>query len=146
MTPPASRDRQARAGALACALAAACLLVLVTGRPAPVSGAGAPAPDMRLDPARDPVPALDALPRVGPRTARALAAAASEAPFHEGRDLRRVRGIGPVTAARIAPHLRLPSPPLPPLPPPLPADSHAGTGPATGPGTSPRRSAPDAPR
>lgn len=52
----------------------------------------------RLDPNRAPVEALRVLPGIGPGRAAAIVAAR---PFCAAADVRRVRGIGPVTWSRI---------------------------------------------
>ncbi len=52
---------------------------------------------------------LASLPRVGPGLAKSIVAERTRGPYRSIRDLdRRVRGIGPVTRAGIAPHLRFP--------------------------------------
>lgn len=73
------------------------------------------AADERLDPNRAPEVELDRLPGVGPSTARAIVASREDGgPFRWREDLLRVRGIGPATLAKIAPHVALaPSPPGP---------------------------------
>jgi competence protein ComEA len=68
----------------------------------------------RINPNTAPWWELTALPRIGEVTARAIVAhrkAAATAPsatpaFTRAEDLAAVRGIGPKTVARIAPHLR----------------------------------------
>lgn len=92
------------------------------------------APDERLDPNRAPVVELDRLSGVGPTTARAIVATREEGPFRWREDLLRVRGIGPATLAKIAPHVA-----LPPAPPGLaeagrerPGSLAGGQGAATG--------------
>lgn len=109
--PVQVRGAVARAGTRVILLAAAGLLIAASGRVAPHAGHGTPAPDMRIDPARDKVTVIDVLPGVGPRIAAAMQSAASAAPFTDGRDLRRTRGIGARSAARLAPHVLLPSSP-----------------------------------
>jgi hypothetical protein len=69
-------------------------------------GSVAVAPVLVLDPNTAPPQALAALPHVGPALASRLVEARAERPFTSLDDLRgRVRGVGPVTLARIAPHL-----------------------------------------
>lgn len=52
--------------------------------------------------------ALAVLPHIGPTLARRIAEARAEGPFRSKEDLAaRVRGIGPATLARIAPHVRV---------------------------------------
>ncbi len=68
---------------------------------------------------------------MGPATAEAIVSARDEQAFRTVDDLLRVRGIGPSTLAKIAPHLRVTS---------LPASRAAprtasGTAPETAPGT-----------
>jgi competence protein ComEA len=68
-------------------------------------------PNLILDPNTAPARILTVLPHFGPTLARRLVEARSEQPFSSLDDLRaRVRGIGPVTLARIAPYLRIPPP------------------------------------
>ncbi|HSG47204.1 MAG TPA: helix-hairpin-helix domain-containing protein, partial [Longimicrobiales bacterium] len=50
---------------------------------------------------------LDRLPGVGPGTARAVVQARDSLPFVSLQDLLRVRGIGPATLERLAPHLEV---------------------------------------
>ncbi len=67
--------------------------------------------DERLDPNRATAVELDRLPGVGAATAKAIVDARSErGPFVVSEDLLEVRGIGPATLERLAPHLDLPSP------------------------------------
>lgn len=115
---------------------AGCLLALALaapGRPPPPRTAG-PAPGgaagllfgRPLDPNRAAPAALEALPRIGPARAAAIAAAREGAPFCRLEDLLRVPGIGPHTLAAAAPGLALAPPPAA-CPPP-----RAGAGPAGG--------------
>ena len=68
--------------------------------------------DLVLDPNTASPQALEALPHVGPTLARRIAEARADGPFRSLDDVRaRVRGIGPVTLARIAPYLKIASPP-----------------------------------
>jgi competence protein ComEA len=67
-----------------------------------------PFPELVLDVNTAPLRALAALPHLGPTLALRLDEARAERPFQSMNDVRdRVRGIGPVTLARIAPHLRI---------------------------------------
>ena len=67
---------------------------------------GAPTP---LDPNAADRPSWDRLPGIGPRTAEAiLEHRTARGPFHSPEDLLEVRGIGPVTLAKIRPWLRWP--------------------------------------
>lgn len=69
-------------------------------------------PGERLDPNRASALELDRLPGVGPAVADALVRSREEAgPFLRPEDLLRVRGVGPSTLARIAPHLDFASSP-----------------------------------
>ena len=69
-------------------------------------------PGERIDPNRADEVELDRLPGVGPATARAIVAAREEGhSFRRSEDLETVRGIGPSTAARLAPFLDLDRPP-----------------------------------
>lgn len=62
----------------------------------------------RIDPNTADAVELDRLPGVGPATAGALVASREETGGYRWReDLLRVRGIGPATLARMAPHLSL---------------------------------------
>lgn len=77
---------------------------------------GAPfqAAALKLDPNTASAEALAALPRIGPTLARRIVEAQAAGPFRSPEDLRaRVRGIGPVTLARIEPYLRFDDPPGP---------------------------------
>jgi competence protein ComEA len=65
-------------------------------------------PEFKLDPSRATVDELAALPHIGPTLARRIVEARADGPFLGREDLRaRVRGIGPVTLARIAPYLSI---------------------------------------
>jgi hypothetical protein len=65
-------------------------------------------PDLILDVNSAPLRALAALPHLGPTLARRLDEARAERPFGSLEEIRaRVRGVGPVILARIAPHLRI---------------------------------------
>jgi type II secretory pathway component PulK len=65
------------------------------------------APELVLDPNTAPPRVLAALPNFGPALVNRLVEARAERPFSSLDDVRdRVRGVGPVTLARIAPHLR----------------------------------------
>ncbi|MDE2944543.1 MAG: helix-hairpin-helix domain-containing protein [Gemmatimonadota bacterium] len=84
----------------------------------------------RIDVNRAPADELRRLPGVGPSLAEALIEERQRAPFRETADLERVRGVGEVTARRLAPHLRFepgaprsapaPAPRRPALPPAAP--------------------------
>jgi hypothetical protein len=70
-------------------------------------------PDLVLDVNSAPLRALAALPHLGPTLARRLDEARAERPFSSLDEIKaRVRGIGPVTLARIAPHLRIENQPV----------------------------------
>ena len=82
--------------------------LLFGGRGSP-RGAGpvVTAAELRLDPNEATAEALEALPQIGPTLARRIVEAKAAGPFHSASELRaRVRGIGPVTLARIEPYLR----------------------------------------
>ncbi|MDG3008010.1 ComEA family DNA-binding protein [Paludisphaera mucosa] len=65
------------------------------------------APVLVVDVNAVPVEVLSALPSVGPALAREIVERRAEAPFLSLSDLaRRARGVGPVTLARLARHLR----------------------------------------
>lgn len=62
----------------------------------------------RLDPNTATEEELDRLPGIGPAAARAIVESrAAEGPFADVGTLTRVRGIGPATVERLAPHLTL---------------------------------------
>ena len=66
------------------------------------------APGERLDPNTASEEELDRLPGIGPAAARAIVESRSaEGPFGDAEALARVRGIGPATIERLAPHLTL---------------------------------------
>lgn len=66
------------------------------------------APGERLDPNTASEEELDRLPGIGPAAARAIVASRiAEGPFGDVGALTRVRGIGPATVERLAPHLAL---------------------------------------
>jgi Helix-hairpin-helix motif len=63
--------------------------------------------ELRIDPSSATPEALATLPAIGPTLARRIVDAQADGPFRSPADLRaRVRGIGPVTLARIEPYLR----------------------------------------
>jgi hypothetical protein len=65
-------------------------------------------PELVLDPNTAPVRVLATLPHFGPTLANRLVEARSEGPFHSLEEVSdRVRGLGPVTLAGIAPYLRI---------------------------------------
>ena len=67
------------------------------------------APGERLDPNTATEEELDRLPGIGPAAARAIVESRNaEGAFPEAGALTRVRGIGPATVERLAPHLTLP--------------------------------------
>lgn len=100
-TPPVGRLLAAGGFALACAIG----LTAPPGRPA-----GPPPPPLRADPNTAPRLVLLALPRIGPARAGAILAARKQAPYRSLADLdARVPGIGPATAAALAPHLAFPN-------------------------------------
>src|SRR5262245_34923391 len=73
----------------------------------PGSDSALRAPDLVLEPNTAPLRALEVLPHVGSGLANRLVEARIERPFTSLQDLRdRVRGMGDITLARIAPHLR----------------------------------------
>jgi competence protein ComEA len=66
------------------------------------------APRLVVDPNTAPPEVLAALPHVGPSLVRKLVEQRELRPFASMEDMRRrVRGFGPVTLARLAPHLRI---------------------------------------
>lgn len=84
----------------------------VAGNRARAARAATPlAADEKLDPNRAPEVELRRLPGVGPVLARALVEHRRAMPFRRRDDLLGVRGIGPATLRRIAPHLDLPDGP-----------------------------------
>lgn len=65
-------------------------------------------PLLVLDPNTAPPQTLEVLPQIGPKLAGRIVEARTERPFASLEDLRdRVRGIGPITLARLAPHLHI---------------------------------------
>ncbi len=101
------------------AFVAALLIAAAAGwpdaRPPPADEAILPPPrgaerllyGLALDANLEPEAALEALPSVGPARARALVRAREARPFVRCADLLSVPGIGPVTYARIAPHVEV---------------------------------------
>ncbi len=86
------------------------------GRPTVARSVSVSAPDpaerggagLVLDANTAPAEALETLPHVGPTLARRIVEARAEGAFRSLPDLQaRVRGIGPVTLARITPYLRI---------------------------------------
>lgn len=66
------------------------------------------APVLVIDPNTAPASVLEALPHVGPSLVRRLIEQREIHPYGSTEDLRRrVRGFGPATLARLAPHLRI---------------------------------------
>jgi competence protein ComEA len=66
------------------------------------------APKLVIDPNTAAPGVLGALPHVGPKLLNQLVEARKIHPFNSTADLRRrVRGLGPATLARLAPHLRI---------------------------------------
>lgn len=66
-----------------------------------------PAPVLIVDVNTAPAGVLSALPNIGPALAREINDRRAEAPFRTASDLsRRARGVGPVTLARLARHIR----------------------------------------
>ena len=87
-----------------------------------------------LDPNRAPAVELERLPGVGPATARAIVATRKGGRVFRWReDLLDVRGIGPATLARIAPHVALTGAP------PGPTTAPNGTSPRGSPSRAPTR-------
>jgi hypothetical protein len=67
-----------------------------------------PVPDLILDVNTAPARVLGALPHIGPALVRKWTAAREQRPFESLDDLQaRVKGLGPVGMARIAPHIRV---------------------------------------
>ncbi len=90
------------------------------------------APGERIDPNTASEEELDRLPGVGASLARRIVAAREEGgPFRSLEDLARVRGIGPSTLERLAPHLELPAGPAPVASPVEPLGAPATAWPAT---------------
>ncbi len=58
-----------------------------------------------IDPNRADAETLEVLPGIGPSRAAAIVAARASRPYASVAELSRVPGIGPVTLARISPHL-----------------------------------------
>lgn len=95
------------------------LLVFAAGIPLSVStmpprGAPRPLEPLVLDPNTAPAGVLGALPGLGPARSDAIVSERANGLYRSLDDLdRRVRGIGPVTARALAPHLRFPPAPRP---------------------------------
>jgi len=65
-------------------------------------------PVLVIDPNTAPASVLEALPHVGPSLVKQLIEQRERHPFESIEDMRRrVRGLGPVMMARLAPHLRI---------------------------------------
>lgn len=91
-------------------LAISAAVALTVGRTGRLSARrkGAVASNLVLDVNAASPAALAALPHIGPTLARRIAAARADGPFRSREDLRaRVPGIGPVTLAALAPHLKV---------------------------------------
>src|SRR5579871_6423590 len=91
-------------------------LVIVAGLGLALAGRGDPSegeqmarpPELILDPNKAPLKALAALPHIGPALAQRLVEARALRPFSSLEDLQaRVRGVGPVTLARLETYLRI---------------------------------------
>jgi competence protein ComEA len=88
------------------AMAVALGLRSASGEIRPSSEPIAGPPALVLDPNTAPLRALAALPHIGPALAKRLDEARIERPFTSLEDVKdRVRGVGPVTLAQIAPYL-----------------------------------------
>ena len=95
-------------GKLALAAVVIAAIVYASG---PKTGIGHPDVRLRLDPNRAPRQVLVALPGLGPARVAAIETARASSPFRSLDDLdRRVKGIGPSTAASLRPHFRFHSP------------------------------------
>jgi hypothetical protein len=94
---PEPRERESRAGLTR--------QVRCDGEGPPLRGPARLLFGQRLDPNRASAASLQVLPGIGPARASAIVEARRLRPFASVADLRRVRGIGPVTLARIAPWL-----------------------------------------
>jgi competence protein ComEA len=65
-------------------------------------------PVLVVDPNFAPASVLEALPHIGPSLVKQMTEQRRIRPFRSTEDLRRrVRGLGPLTLARLAPHLRI---------------------------------------
>lgn len=66
------------------------------------------APELVIDPSTAPAGVLEALPSLGPGLVSRMVAAREAGPFASTEDLRRrVRGLGPITLAKLRPFLRI---------------------------------------
>ncbi|QEH36109.1 Helix-hairpin-helix motif protein [Aquisphaera giovannonii] len=94
---------------LAAILVAAGVALRAAGSGEAPAGGGPPAGSiaLRVDPNTAPRSVLEALPHVGPSLAGRIVEQRAIRPFLSAEDLRRVRGIGPATLARILPYLRI---------------------------------------
>lgn len=82
--------------------------MLSLGRSTLAPAEGPPAPVLVVDLNSAPAELFSALPGIGPKLAAQIVEARRERPFTSLDDLdRRIRGIGPTTLARLAPHLRV---------------------------------------
>jgi competence protein ComEA len=90
--------------------AAGALLTLGRGAAPEAEGLHRPAPALVVDINAAPAGLFSALPGIGPTLAARVVEARREHPFASLDDFdRRVKGIGPATMARLAPHLRIES-------------------------------------
>lgn len=83
-----------------------------TADPSPKSLADDTPLALRLDPNQASAAELQLLPRIGPALSERIVAyreSVSAPAFRTAGDLEHVRGIGPKTSARLAPHLRFPN-------------------------------------
>jgi hypothetical protein len=100
---PRGEDRGRCARPVAAGARAELAAIGCDGAGAPLDGAARLLFGLPLDLNRADARALEVLPGIGPGRAQAIVRERTQAPFCSVRDLARVRGIGPVLVARIAP-------------------------------------------
>jgi hypothetical protein len=100
---PRGEDRGRCARPVAVAARVGLAAVACDGAGAPLDGAARLLFGLPLDLNRADARALEVLPGIGPGRAQAIVRERTQAPFCRVGDLARVRGIGPVLVARIAP-------------------------------------------
>ncbi len=105
-------------GLLIVAAGSLSIALLLASWRSPAASEVVPFAPLVVDPNSAPAAVLEALPGIGPVLASRVVEGRDAAPFRSLADLdRRVKGIGPVTAAALKPFLRFDGPtPSPPTP------------------------------